>query len=239
MTEIEWLTTTTKPMGMFHFVRARLSRRSKLLLGCACCRLLWADLKDIRSQLALETAERFADRHCDEELLAEAGQLAWEVHTEHDDHDDRDISDTRRISGLAAGAVATLLLGSGHSVGSALAWVQSAAGIGQRYRRAEVRQQMCELIREIVGNPFRAWLVVPGFAGGGLIQPDGRIVSLSETAQDLARAIGLELAFERLPILADAVEECGLTDTELLTHLRQDTSHVRGCWALDLIAGTT
>ncbi|MCZ2341062.1 MAG: hypothetical protein LC104_04605 [Bacteroidales bacterium] len=235
MTEHEWLAATTKPMAMFRFVRARLHRRTKLLLGCACCRLFWDDLDDSRSQFALETAERFADRQCEEELFAEASRLAWEVHTENEDRIDQ--SPSGRVSLLASGAVATLLLGSGHSVGSALAWVQSAAGTGPHPRRTEVRRRMCELIREIVGNPFRPWAQAAEFAGGGLVQPDGCIVALGESARSLAQAIKIEQAFERLPILADAVEECGLTDPEILLHLRQDSAHVRGCWALDCVAG--
>lgn len=235
MTEEEWLSATTKPMAMFRFVQARLNRRTKLLLGCACCRLFWDQLTDVRCQFALEIAEQFADRHCEEERFAEASRLAWEVHTENDDHADR--SPASRVSLLASGAVATLLLGSGHSVGSALAWVQSAAGVGGRAQRIEIRQRMSDLIREIVGNPFRPWTLAAEFAGGGLIQPDGRIVNLDDSARSLAYAARLEQAFERLPILADAVEECGLTDQEMLAHLRQEQPHTRGCWALDCITG--
>jgi hypothetical protein len=36
-------------------------------------------------------------------------------------------------------------------------------------------------------------------------------------------------------ILADALENAGCTDADLLGHLRGPGPHVRGCWALDLI----
>jgi hypothetical protein len=59
------------------------------------------------------------------------------------------------------------------------------------------------------------------------------------TVTKLAQAIYDEEAFDRLPILADALEESGCTETSLLNHLRGHGTHVRGCWALDLILGKT
>ena len=40
-----------------------------------------------------------------------------------------------------------------------------------------------------------------------------------------------------MPILADAMEEAGCDVREILEHLRGSNTHVRGCWALDLILG--
>jgi hypothetical protein len=37
--------------------------------------------------------------------------------------------------------------------------------------------------------------------------------------------------------LSDALEESGCDSESLLTHLRQDRPHYRGCWAVDLILG--
>lgn len=54
----------------------------------------------------------------------------------------------------------------------------------------------------------------------------------------LARGIDDEQAFERMPILADALQDAGCDYDELLNHLRDlHAAHVRGCWALDLILG--
>ena len=41
----------------------------------------------------------------------------------------------------------------------------------------------------------------------------------------------------RLPILADALEEAGCDNADILNHCRQADSHVRGCWLLDLLLG--
>jgi hypothetical protein len=44
-------------------------------------------------------------------------------------------------------------------------------------------------------------------------------------------------ALDRLPILADALEEAGCTDADILAHCRGPGPHVRGCWVVDLLLG--
>jgi hypothetical protein len=56
-------------------------------------------------------------------------------------------------------------------------------------------------------------------------------------AGQLARAIYEGRLFDDLPVLADALEDAGCTDAELLGHLRGGGEHRRGCWALDLVLG--
>jgi hypothetical protein len=46
---------------------------------------------------------------------------------------------------------------------------------------------------------------------------------------------GLDVA--RLAVLADALEDPGCADADLLSHLRGPGMHVRGCWAVDLLLG--
>jgi hypothetical protein len=45
------------------------------------------------------------------------------------------------------------------------------------------------------------------------------------------------LSQNRLAILADALEEAGCDDQEILTHCRSELDHVRGCWVIDLLLG--
>jgi hypothetical protein len=52
----------------------------------------------------------------------------------------------------------------------------------------------------------------------------------------LASSIYQEHAFDRLPILADALEEAGCNNAEILSHCRNG-EHARGCWAVDLLLG--
>ncbi len=57
------------------------------------------------------------------------------------------------------------------------------------------------------------------------------------TVQKIARGIYDDRAFDRMPILADALEEAGCTDIEILNHCRQPGEHFRGCWVVDLLLG--
>ena len=78
-------------------------------------------------------------------------------------------------------------------------------------------------IRDIFGNPFRSAAFDPAW------------LTPSMAAQ--ARGVYEGRAFDRLPILADALEEAGCDNGELLAHCRGDGPHVRGCWAVDLMLG--
>src|SRR5262249_11746929 len=53
----------------------------------------------------------------------------------------------------------------------------------------------------------------------------------------LAREIRGAAAFERLPILGDALEEAGCTHAELLNHCRHAGGHGRGCLVVDALLG--
>jgi hypothetical protein len=57
------------------------------------------------------------------------------------------------------------------------------------------------------------------------------------TVPKLAAAIYDERAFDRLPVVADALEDAGCTDAAILGHCRAGGEHVRGCWAVDLELG--
>jgi hypothetical protein len=60
---------------------------------------------------------------------------------------------------------------------------------------------------------------------------------LTSTVVGLARSIYDERGFDRMPALADALEQAGCDSEEILSHCRQPGVHVRGCWVLDLILG--
>lgn len=85
------------------------------------------------------------------------------------------------------------------------------------------RDHQASLLREIAGNPFRPVSVDPSWP--------------TKTVAALAQAIYDSRAFDRLPILADALEETGCTDEEILSHCRGPGPHVRGCWVVDLLLG--
>jgi hypothetical protein len=57
------------------------------------------------------------------------------------------------------------------------------------------------------------------------------------TVRKMAQAIYDDRAFDQLPILADALEEAGCANRDILDHCRSGGDHVRGCWVIDLLLG--
>jgi hypothetical protein len=81
----------------------------------------------------------------------------------------------------------------------------------------------CDWLRCIFGNPFRP------------VSVDA--VWLTANVVAIAQGIYAEPAFDRLPILADALEDAGCTNADIFNHCRQPGEHVRGCWVVDLALG--
>jgi hypothetical protein len=89
----------------------------------------------------------------------------------------------------------------------------------------ERKAQAC-LVRDVFGNLFRDVAVDPAWLGW----KDGTVIKLAQGIYD-------DRAFDRLPVLADALEEAGCDNAYILAHCRQPGEHVRGCWAVDLLLG--
>jgi hypothetical protein len=80
------------------------------------------------------------------------------------------------------------------------------------------------IVLEIFGNPFRP------------VTFDAACRTSAVVA--LATGIYEERVFDRMPILADALGDAGCDNADIIGHLRDpDATHVRGCWALDLVLG--
>ena len=85
------------------------------------------------------------------------------------------------------------------------------------------------IVREIYGpNPFH----LPAFNPAWLAWNDRTIHKMAQIIYDESR-------FDRLPLLADALEDAGCDNANLLTHCRGPGPHVRGCWAIDLVLDKT
>ena len=86
------------------------------------------------------------------------------------------------------------------------------------------KRQLAALARDIFGNPFRPIRFDPAWRTSDAIA--------------LAKGIYDDRAFDRLPILADALQDAGCTNDDLLNHCRDTaTPHARGCWVVDLVLG--
>src|SRR5260370_175493 len=82
----------------------------------------------------------------------------------------------------------------------------------------------CVNVRDVCGNPFRPAALDEGWRRGP-----------GNAAVKLAQGIYEERGFDRLPILADALEEAGCPNAEIAAHCRAPDPHLRGCWAVDLL----
>jgi hypothetical protein len=79
------------------------------------------------------------------------------------------------------------------------------------------------IFRDIFGNPFRPVTINPAWR--------------TSNVTALAQSIYADRAFNRMPILADALEDAGCDNADILNHCRQPGEHVRGCWVVDLLLG--
>jgi hypothetical protein len=225
MTEEEWL-ACTRPESMLPCLRRKASGRTLRLFAVACCRNIWAYLRDARSRRAVEVAERFADGSAGREELARAQRDARAAALETHCLGASAASDAATEGGPwgtftsvphdASGEVANVSVGYADDPSvDARAWEKSA---DQESRRQAV------LARDVFGNPFRPSHIDPVWLAwhGG-------------TVPKLAQSIYDERRFPDMPILGDALEEAGCTDPEILGHCRSGGEHVRGCWVVDLI----
>jgi hypothetical protein len=208
MTEAEWI-ECTDGNRMLRFLLQHPTGRKWRLFQCAWCRYVLADTLTYEPLLAaVETAERYTDR-----LVADdERQMVWEK-MEKMAEEAMAEQDFERAS-VAADARDCVAVGSQQIVGL------------ERKSPFQRPQYQCHLLRDIFGNPFRPVTVEQDW----LASKDGLVPRL-------AKAIYDERAFEQMPELANALEEAGCNNEDLLGHCRQPGQHVRGCWVVDLLLG--
>ena len=224
MTEEQWL-ACTDPTPMLVFLRdgGQLSERKVRLYAVACCRRIWPLLTDERSRRAVEVAEHLADGGASQEEVADAWNNAEEVYEE-----DSYVS--------AAYAAASYLLSRDAlaTCDAAAEAMYDAADVSAESAEADERAAQAALLRELFGPlPFRPVAVEDGW----LIWNAGTVRRLAEAAYQERLLPQGTLDPGRLAVLADALEESGCADAELLGHLRGPGPHVPGCWCVDLLLG--
>src|SRR5262249_28221863 len=186
---------------------------------------IWHLLDDICRD-AVVVAERFADgsvtvveltaaqasaRARAEELLAgpRGDDGAWACNA---------LCSSKAGAGSGDGAINAAII-----VARAVRWADPQTAGGTDQEEAE-RAAQCEVVRDIFGNPFR--------------RITARAAWLSSTLTALACQMYESRDFSPMPILADALQDTGCDNPDILDHCR-DTSatHVRGCWVVDLVLG--
>lgn len=248
MTLEDWL-ACTDALSLCTELRCFSSERKLHLLAAALLRRVWDKLPSHHSRAAVEATEKFADglitadallwaRSQAERESAEQVWVTWVSSAEYDllhpeeccpccdDAKSRYECRVAKRGGILDGArnglsdpawVATRA--AFHTLELALPW--SADQQGGAFWDGEWRS-MFATVSEILGED-RAdprW-------------PRWRTLDV----RALARGIHRDGAFDRLPILADALQDAGCDDEYVLQHCRRPGGHVRGCWVVDLAMG--
>ncbi len=239
MTEADWQGGTDPWAVLARAAERGLGERQLRFLALAWARPVLPLLPDVRLRRATEAAERLA-----EGLLSEAER--WPIL-----HDAvRATHEVPAALRLAARvAVGTLDHVSRYRVGELGDWVRKVvtaqglpaarpAGSSPRPHRqaagrakAEQRRHQCELARCILGNPFRPAAIGPDW----LARDGGPVERLAREAYAARELPSGELSRACLAVLADALEERGCAEHQILTHLRGPGEHHRGCFAVDAV----
>ena len=228
MTEAEWR-ESTDPTPMLAFLRGKTSDRKLRLFACACCRRAWCHYRqemetgDIDQNIV--TSEGFADGRVSNEEMQEArnnsGALG-NVSAEASMYDTLIwIVDENAFQAAMSGAESA----AGYFAMAAtkeLSYTSPSAHEARVHAAKAESSVQASLLRCIFGPlPFRPPTIEPAW--------------MTPTVTSLAQAIYTDRAFDRLPVLADALEDAGCTDADVLEHCRKPGVHALGCWVVDRI----
>jgi hypothetical protein len=239
MTEAAWLTAKESWMlltflegyfeeGTINALKMKPSDRKWRMFACATVRSIANGIDNDLCRKCLEIAEQFADGLVDVGILQQF-QHAAEEQTWPD-----------QWQGIPAPYTANFIAGragitqKGRDCYAMARWVsgmvwqvimatEEVHWENFETLRAKREEYECELIRCIFGNPFH-----PITLDSAWLTPKVKL---------LAKANYDDRAFERMPELADALEQGGCTNQDILNHCRGLGPHVKGCWALDLLLG--
>ncbi len=245
MTEQEWL-ECVDPTPMLGYLQGKASDRKLGLFACACCRRIFHLIVHPVSRAAVDVAERFSDGLATDEerdrIYGEAddircllggvgtGDLEQDVEEEFGG-----IIEAASITPDVAAAAADEAWGCAepepeHTPGIGASAAEAVANFALRDAEISERAAQTMLLRDMIGNPFRPTLIDPVWLTPSLTS------HAAAAYQERSMPSG-ELDPTCLAILADALEEAGCDNEDILNHLRQPGVHVRGCWVVDLILG--
>jgi len=213
---------------MLEFLREKASDRKLRLFACACCRRIWHLLTDERSQKAVEVAEKYADGLVNQDTLVISHQEAFEAHVSiMANYPHMDVAQAEATLSVerATKKYSNPMIIAKSPLRVAAAAAACATANDTAYEEAMHKEgaAQCRLIHDIFGNPFRSVSIDPAW--------------LTPKVKSLAQSIYDNRVFNHLPILAEAIEDAGCHDADMLAHCRHPDKHVRGCWVVDLILG--
>ena len=221
MTEAEWL-ACTDTWPLLDFLTERASDRKLRLFGVACCQRAEHFISNPRTAHAIAVAECYADGLASNRQRLEAQRCCRPTA--------EDIA-----QGVRAVTSAMLLLQKRAATGVRLATVCAARDVteggaaegasgGIDPAWSAERAMQVRLLSDIFGNPFRSVAFAPEWR--------------TDTAVSLASLMYESRDFSAMPILADALQDAGCGDEQVLQHCRDPHGvHVRGCWVVDLVLG--
>ena len=215
MDESAWLRCTKRPDMMLAEQRYCAGPRKLRLTACGIARLVWDALPEQRIRDLVALSERFADGQVSRDDLEQARiAVSW-----------RD----------------------GERVCPCCVWDYTArqpdisavkftiTGVTRLITRSDPSayeptvRRICDLVREIYGNPYQRRTPVPPAV---FVHSDGAIPELARSIYHDRLPNGT-FDLQRMALLADALEDAGCNDMDLLSHLRSPGMHVQGCWAVD------
>jgi hypothetical protein len=220
MTEAEWLVATDPTNMLVATSQARTERKLRLLLTHS-ARCVWDHITPTVLREAIEIAECHTEGEVSAEALTTAKTRATLIGiASHSTPEDvRWWQDSvRQIDG----AYHFLVLAT-TTHGGMMPRIERQHAWHGAVRAA--REYMPGLFREIFGPlPFRPVIFSDSW------RPD--------TAVTLANQMYDSRDFGAIPILADALQDAGCDDEDILNHCRDaNATHVRGCWVVDLVLG--
>ena len=225
MTEAEWYATDDLEQMLAllsqQSAQREVSSRKLRLLKTGCLRAVWKSLTIKPIRQALIAAEQFADGCLSKDELERANRNGVVAFLKTHERNSK--------KAVKKPELLVKLLRMGMAVDSAQESIdfRSLEEIGNwkdlRMSDPVLRSLSPILLRCVVGNPFRP------------VAFDPRWQTADVTA--LARGIYEDRAFDRLPLLADALMDAGCDHADVLAHCRGDGPHVRGCWVVDLVLG--
>jgi hypothetical protein len=226
------------------------SQRKLRLFTVGCCRRVWQYLDNENARPAIEAAEQCADGCLTEgKLWSSYSQIGLDVRFNHSFAERNGFSTevvsaalqelgismssmdchlARRTSSRIASIVGGQSLGDKadtymlHMLGKDVELDEADHQAAEQATAVETLEQVA-LLRDIFSNPFQPVTLDPSW--------------LASTVTALAHQMYESRDFGAMPILADALQDAGCENADILDHCRGPGPHVRGCWVVDLLLG--